>query len=89
MELRCKVGSLPTSYLRLPLGAPHKAVAVRDEVEEKYSKRLTLWKINYISKGGRLTLIRSTMLACLFTVSLFCMPRVVKQRWEKIQRDFL
>ena len=27
-ELGCKVGSLPSTYLGLPLGAPHKSVAV-------------------------------------------------------------
>ena len=33
-ELGCKVGSLPSIYLGLPLGAPHKSVAVWDGVEE-------------------------------------------------------
>ena len=33
-ELGCKVGSLPSTYLGLPLGAPHKSVAVWDGVEE-------------------------------------------------------
>ena len=27
-ELGCKVGSLPTTYLGLPLGAPHKSVRI-------------------------------------------------------------
>ncbi|RVW30550.1 hypothetical protein CK203_097801 [Vitis vinifera] len=30
LELRCKVGMLSSSYLGLPLGAPHKSVAVWD-----------------------------------------------------------
>ena len=34
-ELGCKVGSLPSTYLGLPLGAPHKSVAVWDGVEER------------------------------------------------------
>ena len=33
-KLGCKVGSLPSIYLGLPLGAPHKSVAVWDGVEE-------------------------------------------------------
>ncbi|RVW78847.1 Transposon TX1 uncharacterized 149 kDa protein [Vitis vinifera] len=32
-ELGCKVGSLPSTYLELPLGAPHKSMAVWDGVE--------------------------------------------------------
>ena len=27
-ELRCRVGSFPTTYLGLPLGAPHRVVGV-------------------------------------------------------------
>ena len=39
-ELSCEVGSLPTSYLGLPLGAKHKALGVWDSVEERFRKRL-------------------------------------------------
>ena len=44
-ELGCKVGSFPTSYLGLPLGAKHKALGVWDFIEERYRKRLANWKI--------------------------------------------
>ena len=44
MELRCRVGSLPSSYLGLPLGAPHKSLSMWDGVEERVRRRLTLWK---------------------------------------------
>ena len=40
--LGCKIGSLPTSYLGLPLGAPYKATRVWDTVEERFRKRLSL-----------------------------------------------
>ena len=68
-ELGCEVGSLHTSYLGLPLGAKHKALGVWDSVEERFRKRLASRKIQYISKGGRLTLIRST-LSSLYYLSL-------------------
>ena len=42
LELGCKVGALPSSYLGLPLGAPHNSVAVWDGIEERFRKRLTL-----------------------------------------------
>ena len=39
-KLRCRVGSLPTTYLGLPLGAAHKLMAVWEGVEERLRKRL-------------------------------------------------
>ena len=59
-------------------------------MEEKFRKRLALWKRQYISKGGRITLIRSTLVSMpLFLMSLFRISTVVSKRLEKIQRDFL
>ena len=43
-ELGCKVGSLPASYLSLPLGAPRNSIAVWDPIDERFRKRLALWK---------------------------------------------
>ena len=37
--LGCKIGSLPTSYLGIPLGAPYKSTRVWDAVEERFRKR--------------------------------------------------
>ena len=84
------MGRLPTSYLGLPLGAHHKSVAVWDGVEERFRKRLAMWKIQFISKGGRITLIRSTLSSMPnYLMSLLRIPRVVSLRLEKIQMDFL
>ena len=52
LELGCKVGGLPSCHLGLPLGAPFKSVAVWDGVEERFGKKLAMWKRQYISKGG-------------------------------------
>ena len=59
--LGCKVGFLPSCYLALPLGAAFKSPHVWDVVEERFRKWLTLWKRKYLSKGGRLTLVKSTL----------------------------
>ena len=89
-ELGCGVGSLPTKYLGLPLGAPHRASGVWDSIEERFRNRLSSWKRQYISKGGRLTLIRSTLSSLpIYFLSLFRIPKIVWSRLEKIQRDFL
>ena len=89
-ELGCGVGSLTTTYLGLPLGAPHKAMRVWDTIEEIFRKRLASWKRQYISKEGRLTLIRSPLSSLpIYFLSLFRMPKLVCSKLEKIQRDFL
>ena len=36
LELGCKVGELPTTYLGLPLGATHKLEIVWDDMEGRY-----------------------------------------------------
>ena len=61
LVLGCKVGMLPTTYLGLPLSAPYNSLMAWDGVEERFHKRLALWKRQYISKRRRLTLIRSTL----------------------------
>ncbi|RVW17787.1 putative ribonuclease H protein [Vitis vinifera] len=90
VELGCKVGQLPSTYLGLPLGAPNKAGYVWDGVEEMMRWKLALWKRQYLSKGGRITLIKSTLASMpLYQLSLFRMPKGVARRLEKLQRDFL
>ena len=84
-ELGCRVGSLPSSYLGLPLGSKLNSSRVWEGIEEKFRR-----KRQYISKGGRLMLIRSTLSNMpIYMLSLFRMPKSVKNRLEKIQKDFL
>lgn len=59
--LSCKTGSLPTTYLGLPLGASFKSSGIGNGVIEKMEKRLASWKMQYLSKGGRLTLINNVL----------------------------
>ena len=83
-------GVFPSTYLGLPLGAPHSLKAVWDGVQQRHRKWLALWKRQYISKEGRLTLIRSTLSNMpIYFLSLLQIPRKLKLRLEKIQRDFL
>ena len=89
-ELGCNIGSLPIEYLGLPLGAKHKEARVWDGVEERFGRRLAIWKRQYITKGGRLSLIRSVLSNMpTYFLSLFRLPKKVKLRLDKIQRDFL
>ena len=43
-EFGYKVGKLPSTYLGMPLGAPFKSVAAWNGIEERFHKRLAMWK---------------------------------------------
>ena len=88
--LGCKVATLPMSYLGLPLGSSFKDKTIWNGIVEKMEFRLASWKRMYLSKGGRVTLIKSTLSNIpTYYLSLFPIPMNVAQRIEKIQRDFL
>ena len=85
LVLDCNVRTLPTTYLGLPLGNRQASITMW----ERFHRKLAMWKRQFISKGGRLTLIRSTMLTLpIYLMSLLRLPRRVSLRLEKIQRDF-
>jgi hypothetical protein len=59
--LGCGMASLPLKYLGLPLDTCFKAKPIWDDILEKVVHRLASWKRLYLSKGGRLTLIKSSL----------------------------
>jgi hypothetical protein len=86
----CGVESLPLMYLGLPLGAPYRDPSIWNKVIEKMESKLARWKQMYLSNGGRLTLIKSTLSNIpTYYLSLFQIPGRVTKRIEKILRDFL
>ena len=88
--LHCRVGSLPMEYLRMPLGTSFKTVSIWNPILEKMEKKLSVWKHLYLSKGGRLTLLRSTLSSFpTYFLSLFTILKAVAARMESIQRNFL
>ena len=81
--LGCKQGSLPMKYLGLPLGAKFKD-------KTKMERRLAGWKCLYLFKGGRVTLIKSTLSnLTTYFLSLFPIPASVANQMERLQRNFL
>ena len=88
--LRCRVGSLPMKYLGMPLGTPYKTASIWNPILEKMEKKLSGWKCLYFSRGGRLTLLKSTLSSLpTYYLSLFTIPVAVADRLEYIQRNFL
>ena len=88
--LHCRVGSLPMKYLGMPLGTSFKKASIWNPILEKMEKKLSGWKRLYLSKGGRLMLIKSTVSNLpTYFLSLFTIPKAVAIRLESIQRNFL
>ena len=59
--LGCRIGSLPMTFLGMPLGVSHKSPTVWNPILEKIERELAGWKKMYLSKGGRLMLLKSTL----------------------------
>jgi hypothetical protein len=73
-------------YLGLPLGAPYKLTVIWNGIFENMERRLAGWKRLYLSKGGRLTLIKNTLSNLLtYLLSLFPIPVGVANKLEKLQ----
>ena len=88
--LGCKQGLLPMKYLGLPLGVKWKDRAVWIPIIEKVERRLARWKRLYLSKGGRLILIKSTLSNLpTYLLSLFPIPADIAYLIEQLQRNFL
>jgi len=88
--LGCSIDYFPSTYLGLPLGARFKEQAIWDPIIGRFEKRLSGWKARYLSKGGRLTLIKSILSSLpTYFLSLFPIPSSVANKLEAIQRSFL
>jgi hypothetical protein len=86
----CQVGGLPLNYLGMPLGASYKSELIWNPILEKLERRLAGWKRCYLSKGGRINLLKSTLLSLpTYFLSLFTIPVNVANQIEKIQHNFL
>ena len=78
------------TYLGMPLGASHRSPTVWNPILEKIERKLVSWKKLYLSKGRRLTLLKSTLSSLpTYFLSLFIIPTHVANKIERLQRDFL
>ena len=77
-------------YLGMPLGSWHKTTSIWNPILERMEKKLLGWKRLYLLKGGRLTLLKSTLSSLpTYYLSLFTILKAVATRLERIQRNFL
>lgn len=85
----CKLEKFPFKYLGIPIGGNTSRVQTWDPIIDKCHKRLSSWKPNLLSIGGRHTLI-SFVLGSLgiYFLSLFRMPVTVNKKLEAIRSRF-
>lgn len=86
--LGCSVVPLLITYLVLPLGAKASLKTIWNPVRERMWRKLSNWKGRYLSKGGKLVLLRSVLSTLPFFFFFFAPVSMVNQI-ERIQRDFL
>ncbi|WMV47268.1 hypothetical protein MTR67_040653, partial [Solanum verrucosum] len=68
----------------------HKSTEIWTGVIEKFEKRLATWQLQYLSFGGRVTLINSVLDSLpTYYMALLPMPSEVIEHIDKIRRDFL
>ncbi|KAK3218269.1 hypothetical protein Dsin_012239 [Dipteronia sinensis] len=83
---RCKKASLPITFLGLPLGGNPRSISFWEPMLEKVHARLAPWKMLFISKAGRLVLIKSVLASLpTYFLSVFKILKVVAMAIEKMQ----
>ncbi|KAK0601643.1 hypothetical protein LWI29_026061 [Acer saccharum] len=87
--LKCKAASLLILYLGMPLGARSSTKVFWKSVVERIEKCLAPWKRKFLSKGGRLVLIKSVLSTIpIYYMSMFKVPSNAALVIEKCQRSF-
>lgn len=86
--LKCKSAMFPIK--QVPLVAKHKDSKSWEPIIDIFDKCLAGWKRNYLSKGGRLTLIKNTLSNLpTYYRSVLTIPTKVAKILESIQCRFL
>ncbi|GKA86254.1 RNA-directed DNA polymerase, eukaryota, reverse transcriptase zinc-binding domain protein [Tanacetum coccineum] len=85
----CSASNLPFSYLGLPIGSNMNRIANWNSLIERFKIRLSGWKANMLSSGGRLTLIKSVLGSLgIYYFSIFKVPEAVLKTLESLRASF-
>nr|KAJ0207903.1 hypothetical protein LSAT_V11C500236740 [Lactuca sativa] len=85
----CGKGDLPFSYLGIPVGSNMSNIAKWNVLVCKFENRLSKWKANCLSAGGRLTLVRLVLGSLpTYLLSMFQGPKGIIKKLETLRSNF-
>ncbi|GJW83493.1 RNA-directed DNA polymerase, eukaryota [Tanacetum coccineum] len=88
-QLGCLTLNVPFSYLGSIVGGCMTRQQAWSDIVDRVKKRLSKWKMQMLSIGGRLTLAKSVLGSLpLFNFSIFKVPMCVLRDLEGIRRKF-
>lgn len=74
--LKCSIRCFPIEYFGVPLGEMPRKMDCWRTVIKRCKRKLATWKANYISFGGRITLIKSSLSNLpIYLLSIFKIPK--------------
>ncbi|GJT93612.1 putative RNA-directed DNA polymerase, eukaryota, reverse transcriptase zinc-binding domain protein [Tanacetum coccineum] len=88
-SIGCQPSQFPCTYLGLPIGANMGRSVNWLPLVDRFQKRLSNWKSNSLSFGGRLTLIKAVLGSLgVYFFSTFKAPKFIINQLEGIRRKF-
>ena len=85
----CQAGSFPFTYIGLPIVKNMRRKSSWNTIIDKFKAKLSTWKSNLLSIGGRYTLIKSVLGSLgIYYLSLFKAPQVVIHTLERLRSRF-
>ncbi|GJU52014.1 RNA-directed DNA polymerase, eukaryota [Tanacetum coccineum] len=88
-SIGCLIMKAPFKYLGILVGDNMSSKKAWDETINKMKKRLSRWKLNTLSVGGRLTLLKSVLGSTpIYNMSIFKVPKSVLNYMESLRRNF-
>ncbi|GJS99690.1 RNA-directed DNA polymerase, eukaryota [Tanacetum coccineum] len=88
-SIGCSTMRTPFRYLGILVGDNMSSKKAWDETIIKMRKRLSKWKTNTLSIGGRLTLLKSVLGSTpIYDMAIFKVPKSILNTMESIRRRF-
>ncbi|GJT51431.1 RNA-directed DNA polymerase, eukaryota, reverse transcriptase zinc-binding domain protein [Tanacetum coccineum] len=85
----CTSSDFPFIYLGLPISSNMNLICNWKRLVDRFQYKLSLWKSNLISIGGRVTLIKSVLESMgIYYMSLFKVPETVLKNLERFRANF-